>query len=404
MKVLCCLVTYLLIATSSYSGSAPTEKHVKREIATTPDDTSLPYMLVPYRIKNLWGFSDLKGNMKITPQYDDVKQIKYYWTDGSSFQSVMVVSKGANIFAINHHNDVVVPPDGNFDDISLDEYYYSVATITKQGKKGVFYNNKQIIPCQYSSIEREKNLSFRVLADGKSGIINSKGKIVVPVEYYGMHIKGEDKEHVTWIAGKANNVKNDFQDDLVVDPRKQEMHTYNISGMSPPQLNLLPGQEDTIIKNIRKIYPNATMDNNYSYIIYVNKNGKWGIFNVLKNKLTVPCEYDELKAENNTQPQIAIRAKKGMLYGYIDEDNNILAPLIFNAAGKVYNNFILRQGTKVGMLTGGLQYIPPNYLSIKVSDDVFDAKTATTQFFLKVITASGQKGYINSNGFEYFKD
>jgi hypothetical protein len=393
----CFLITTLLFARKYQAINAD-----KRPLSAEKDDSPLPYMLVPYRVKNLWGFSDVKGNLKIAPQYDGVKQIKYYWANGSSFKSVMVVSKGGNIFAINHLNQVIVPADGHFDELDVDYYYYGVVVVTKQGQKGVFYNRKQIVPCQYTYIEREKNLSFRVSNNGKSGIINSKGKIVVPVEYYGMHVKDSAKEHTTWIASNDKNKNDEFKDDLVVDPGKQESRTYSINEVSPLNISISQTQQDTIIKNVRKIYPDALMDKQYSYLIYVKKDGKWGILNILKNKQTVPYEYDELKIEKNTKPKIAIRAKKGDLYGYIDDNNNVLAPIIFKSITTYYSNFILLQPPKVGMLTGRQKYIAPRYLKIDYSDDVYDAKTESLQEFYMVLTASGKKGYVNSAGFEYF--
>ncbi|MES2274908.1 MAG: WG repeat-containing protein [Bacteroidota bacterium] len=404
MKFIVLLTCCFLITTPLFAEQYQAKNTNKRLLSAEKDDSPLSYMLVPYRVKKLWGFSDEKGNLKIAPQYDDVKQIKYYWADGSSFQSVMVVSKGGAIFAINHLNQVIVPADGHFDELDVDYYYYGVVVVTKQGKKGIFYNRKQIVPCQYTYIEREKNLSFRVSTNGKSGIINSKGKIVVPVEYYGMRVKDSDREHVTWIAGNDKNKNDEFKDDLVVDPGKQESHTYSINEVSQLNLSISQTQQDTIIKNLRKIYPDAVMDRQYSYLIYVKKDGKWGIFNILKNKLTVPYEYDDLKVEKNTMPKITIRAKKGDLYGYIDENNTILAPIIFKSIITYYNNFILSQPPKVGMLTSGQKYIAPRYLKIDYSESIYDAKTESLQEFYMVLTSSGKKGYVNSAGFEYFID
>jgi hypothetical protein len=404
MKFLFYLVAYLVVASSSHTAAYQGVKSLKKLHTIGNEDYPLPYVLVPYRLKNLWGFSDVNGNMKIAPQYDDVKQIQYYWTNGLSFQSVMVVSKAGNIFAINHLNQTIVPIDGHYDDITLEPYDYGVVAVIKQGKQGLFYDRKQIIPCQYERIEHHKNLSFRVALGGKSGIINSKGKIIVPVNYYGIRIKNSDKEHVTWVAGNDKNKNDEFKDDLVVDPGKQNSQSYTTYEASPATLNMSQANQDTMVKNIRKMYPGAIMDQEYSYLFHIQKNGKWGIFNTLSNKQTIPCQYDELKVEKNTKPKIAIRVKKGGLYGYIDEDNNVLAPLIFNAITAIYGNFNLHRGQNVGLLNNKLKYISPKYLSIQYSDGVYDAVAAKLHEFYRVVTVSGHKGYIDSNGFEYFKD
>ncbi|MET3978460.1 hypothetical protein ABIB62_001029 [Mucilaginibacter sp. UYP25] len=278
-------------------------------VISAADNEALPFALVPYRVKNLWGFSDYKGDIKIAPQYDDVKQIKYYWTDGTSFKSVMVVRKGSNIFAINHHNKILIPPTTQFDEISPDTYYYGVAIVSKQGKEGVFYN-KQIIPCLYTSVEREKNLSFRVLADGKSGIINSKGKIVVPIEYYGIGTKSITKDAVTWTALNSTSKNMEFTDEIAETPANEEFHSYIVNEPWPASVDMPQSLMDIKMKDLRKVYKTAVIDTYYSYIIYVTKNGKWGAFNLITDSLSVPCLYDELKAEKQTEPKIAIRAKR----------------------------------------------------------------------------------------------
>jgi hypothetical protein len=400
MKKILLLLSCFLVCTFFYTRALANDHRV---VGSDGDDEALPYALIPYRVKNLWGFSDYKGNIKIAPQYDDVKQIEHYWTDGASFKSVMVVRKGANIFAINHHNKILIPPTTQFDEISPDTYYYGVAIVSKQGKKGVFYN-RQIIPCLYSSVEREKNLSFRVLAAGKSGIINSKGKIVVPVAYYGIGIKNLTKDGLTWSASNTTSKNVEFTDEIAETPKNEESHSYIVHGQWPASVNMPESLMDTKMNDLRKVYKTAVIDPYYSYIIYVTKNSKWGVFNLLTDSLSVPCLYTDLKAEKQTVPKIAIRVKKEQLYGYIDESNKILAPIIFNGIYKKGANFMLIQGKKIGLLTDDLKYIKPLYLAISYPDGVYDSKTSKKQDFYEVVTAAGKKGFINIDGFEYFKD
>jgi hypothetical protein len=123
MKFIFYSFAFLFITTSLYAERyLPKER--KRIAFANQDNEPLPYLLVPYRVKNIWGFSDVKGNIKIAPQYNDFKEIKYYWTDGSKFQSVMIVRKGGDTFAINHHNQIIVPPNGHFDDLASGRRYH----------------------------------------------------------------------------------------------------------------------------------------------------------------------------------------------------------------------------------------------------------------------------------------
>ena len=81
-------------------------------------------------------------------------------------------------------NGVVIVPFGKYDDLS---YRYGVLTYSQNGKWGVLgENGNQATPAEYDNIEparHSKGMAF-VVKDGKIGVINNEGKLVVPLGNY----------------------------------------------------------------------------------------------------------------------------------------------------------------------------------------------------------------------------
>lgn len=137
---------------------------------STVDETlTVPYVLVPYRIKDKWGFSDQKGNLKIQPVYEKVHDMQYYYIDGK-YKNLMVVTKNGELLVINHLNQVVVSGIKGFDKFSLNASNYETVIVGRQNKKGVYFNGKEIIPCIYDEIETLANLTFRITTGEMKGL------------------------------------------------------------------------------------------------------------------------------------------------------------------------------------------------------------------------------------------
>lgn len=89
-------------------------------------------VLIPFKVKNKWGFSDYNRSIKVKPLYDSVKP--------------------------------------------LDEYVeYPLAT--------VFVDNKTKLPKENVNIKENYIERFRIFKDGLYGIINSKNETIIPINY-----------------------------------------------------------------------------------------------------------------------------------------------------------------------------------------------------------------------------
>ncbi|MCB2378426.1 WG repeat-containing protein [Hymenobacter sp. BT635] len=98
---------------------------------------------------------------------------------------------------------------------------------------------------------------------------------------------------------------------------------------------------------------------NYNGLLFVRQGQKWGVLNN-KGKLTLPIEYDAIRAVEANNFAFAIVEQQG-LYGYLAEDGRLLVPLKYSAA------------------------------------EPFVASVA------RVTTPDGRSGYIDTRGREYFE-
>ena len=249
-----------------------------------------PDFLVPYRVKNLWGFSDQQGNIKIKPVYSAVGKISYYWTDGKEFKSLMEVVKENHRFVINHLNETVVPPEKEFDSFSFDSYSYETIIATKKGKKALYYDGKELLSCAYDDIERIQNLSFKMRTGNLVGLVNSTGKVIIPQKFYFVYAQKIEDENVTW--GASNDLKGKKESFTEINLRDTVPNTHDLGSVSlNSTLSLITSggylNLDSTIKALSAFYQDAKPDGNYSFLIHISKNGKKGLYNAITKKLNV---------------------------------------------------------------------------------------------------------------------
>ena len=364
---------------------------------------SVAYVLVPYRIKDKWGFSDQKGNMKISPVYDQVLKMNYYFTDGKSFRNLMVVKKGAETFVINHFNQIVVPGGKGFDYFRLDPYNYETVIVGQHNNRGLYFNGAVLIPCIYDEVEKMSNLTFKVRKVQLQGLINSKGKVVIPVKYNFVGFQHVNSEQFTWNA--RNDLKEKsllFEDQNIHDDTPASNHM-GATSLRSEILNVVRLNLDSAVNALKTNYSAVQPDVKYPHLVYVVKNSKKGLYNVILKKLVIPCEYEEVMVNPNFSAEIIIKVKK-QYYGFVGEWGNIQAPCIFDAVLNKEAPFLLVKGKSIGMLSESIHYIKPEYTSIENFEGVYDGVAGKKIELFRVKTSLGQTGIINNEGFKYFKD
>src|SRR6476660_982171 len=122
---------------------AKTTTHKKTASAKKKIPKKTVSILVPYRDKNLWGFADTLGNIKLQPVYKKLVHFQYY--DGGKANFIFKADK--NFVIINQDLKTVMAESVSaaYDSVSIHPYYPNHVHVHKDGKLGAYKNGKEII-------------------------------------------------------------------------------------------------------------------------------------------------------------------------------------------------------------------------------------------------------------------
>jgi len=331
-----------------------------------------PLGLVPYRKANVWGYSNLAGNIIIPPTYEKtffftgdkvarVKQNGIYgfinekgefvlppiYTDATDFYlGIARVTKDSKSYCINldgAEDECFEEEEMMTEEEPIDEDLPTPFVIeTINGKYKVIVNaTGDTIPTLFDHVEEIKKSGFLqsnyflvVTLNGLKGAFDENGNILAPVKYKALEIFDVDSykavEKQLWGV-----VRND-------------------------QSMILPFVYESIEKISDIQFGDDRIKKSEYYI--VKKKEKTGVVD-RENKTVIKFDYDEITSPRKCSCALEFLVRKNGLVGIMDEKGNMLAPV--------------------------------NYSSI----EPFGAATVT-----KVKTTSGKEGYINKNGVTYFSE
>lgn len=356
-------------------------------------------VLIPYRVKDLWGLSDTLGNVKVKPIFKEIKDFTIDYKN--QFASRYVVKKDAGYFVIDEKLNVLLPVEKNYDSIKLFRDDSNSFIVYKNGNAGVFSKNKEIIKCEYSSIETTKNNSYKVSKGKFDGLINSVGKIVIPVEYLKIYPSWdeEDEKNVqfVWIA-KGALVKEKFLDNRIVKNDNIELMYDNVKLV----------EEMTFDERVDNDFENSeflkqfdeVIENRYSDWFVVRKKDKYGIASKRK-KILVELKYDAIENFGYYHGQKCFKVKLNNKYGLVTEKNELVLPCEYS---EIARNGKLQKDDKYGFILMNTIYKPieTKYNSIKSTTGI---EISNRWYFgLFEVTTSSGKGLVGENGVEFFKD
>jgi hypothetical protein len=357
--------------------------------------------LVPYRVKDKWGYSNYRGKLVIQAQYESVEFFSQAQYETGDFFS--------NNFFENKY----------------------LAKVSKNKRVGLIdKKNKIIIPILYENIEMgydhgEKVNCIIVKKKGKYGCINYQKKILLPIIYDSIILKEEYKTPTTYdqylgfsfavkqgdkyfvvkrTGKKVNLTKKEFEE------IEQENWASGVLAPSEPnRIEEIRENSQIIIQKNSSIIDNISKTKGYGEseeYIAVYKDNKVGIVTqeeLLKPKIEnvlIPIIHDNVVTANNSSYKVYnfLMRKGGELMLY--KNNGILIGTLPTSDYKELSNgyIITKENNKYGYLSFEekiLTIIPVKYDSIEYSWN--------HDLFLKV-SLNGKNGYINKNGLEYFKD
>jgi hypothetical protein len=374
---------------------------------------------VPYRLKNLWGLSDLKGNLVSQVKYDSIEFIIPRYKMGK-------IWKANRIGYINETGKEILAPV--YDDVNDESKYLKVKN---NNKKGIFnYQGNCILPVQYDELETVYNNFIILTKNSKKGIARfennkvvikkkptfDKLNLIYPGDIFECEIKGKKQYFDTLIKPvKYDSTEVEFatMDDFM-----------NGGGISMEELQNAINErefENNKYLNRNKHKENIVLkrDSSSFSIIYERKNGLWGV-RKCNGTILVPYKYDDIDIENtNLQDfhsgyrQLYVLKYNGQwgMIGHKNRDaknynDTTSYKLIDFKFDSIYCNinctfYFLRENNKLGIISAKYfkNIIQPKYLYIR---NTYDERNGESIFWVQTINR--KFGYINENGIEYFKD
>lgn len=243
-----------------------------------------------------YGVRDVNGNVLLPFEYD------YLSFEGGNSER-FTAEKNGKAGVINVKGEVVLP----FDYESL--YFLRVVPGILLAKKNGKYNLMELGKPEPKFIYDEIEQTFGdsefcvVRQNGKEGLINAKGTLVVPLKYEEVHQVEANKQ---WLVVKEKGLWGiiDIRGKVVLDVAYK----------------CLNGECGTFRFDGRTAYFEENSE------LLLSRNGKWGVITP-KGNIKVPFDYDFMDyftyGEDNG---IGIVVKKNGKYGIINNENKVVLP------------------------------------------------------------------------------
>ena len=386
---------------------------------------------------NKWGVIDENGDIIIEPSYEEMMIIPNNKTDiflctydvnydTGDYSTKALNSKNQEIFTEYNKVEAI----NNHDENDTLWYEDNVLKVQKDGKWGVInYDGKVLLNTEYDSIESVQGIKNALLIEkeGKYGVADNEGKIILDPIYTGVTNLGKDNrsgyivkndEGLYGIVDASKNVilENKYEEiekvygnDLYVVSQNGKQKIVNKDGQDV----LTEGFDQ--ITNILK-----TKD---SGVIYTS-NGKYGIM-TLTGEIKIEAQYDNL-VEAKANVFIATKDNKR---GIIDIDNQEKLPfdyntITYNEIGDIYvaedenynsqvmnNQFEVKQtGILIEINTDSGYFVLRQNDEYKYYNFKFEEKNKKdilTNHTLYVDKKDNQYGYVDKDGnvvIEYMYD
>lgn len=377
---------------------------------------------------NKYGVIDSDGYIVIDPSYEEMIVIPNNKKD--VFLCTYDINEETGEFktkAINSNNEeilkgydlieVLTNKDKN-DNLLMES---NVLRVQKDGKYGlVNLDGKVLLNTEYdeiTSLEGVQN-SFKIKKDGKFGIANSEGKIILENKYSDITILGKDDKSgfiVKNEEGKFGVVSYTGTEEL---EQKYEgiekIHKNDMFVIVEDNKQKLINKDGTVVLEEGFDKVTEILQNKDNGIIF-EKDQKFGVMN-LSGEVTIPAEYESLKETKNG----IFIAKKDGQYGILDLANE--EKVEFKYASASYNEtaniFILEDenvkttflnGDFEEKLTGILNELneEKGYLKVRVGEEYkyynfkFEekqAKDVLPQNTLFLSKKDGKYGFVDKNG------
>ncbi len=365
-----------------------------------------PVALIPYRKGNLWGFSDINGSLKIPALYDSVSLFSSdYLRKENKIIHCAIVVKNGNYGVIDENNNILIQPDfKSIQEEYLGESFKLFIVKDKNNKYGLSGLSQIIIQPAYDSVARVESDYFLLRKNGKLGIANVNGDIIVPVAQDQIKQLSETENEVEWKAVNASETK-------IIKALRIRRSSDNgeilVSGPDAIALENSDAREYDYNKELAALKAKYAVfclayDKNLCYCM---KDGKTGFANIAKNK-RVPPIYDQVQAGYVSFDENLLIVKLRGMYGLTDEDGKILVPIKYKYISvSPYKTGVFNIESFDGQYgfyfpnTG--KFVAPKYTKVTDGESVYTNIQQYKDFKIMYVSDGKSSFYVGENGIEF---
>ncbi len=365
-----------------------------------------PVALIPYRKGNLWGFSDINGSLKIPALYDSVSLFSSdYLRKENKIIHCAIVVKNGNYGVIDENNNILIQPDfKSIQEEYLGESFKLFIVKDKNNKYGLSGLSQIIIQPAYDSVARVESDYFLLRKNGKLGIANVNGDIIVPVAQDQIKQLSETENEVEWKAVNASETK-------IIKALRIRRSSDNgeilVSGPDAIALENSDAREYDYNKELAALKAKYAVfclayDKNLCYCM---KDGKTGFANIAKNK-RVPPIYDQVQAGYVSFDENLLIVKLRGMYGLTDEDGKILVPIKYKYISvSPYKTGVFNIESFDGQYgfyfpnTG--KFVAPKYTKVTDGESVYTNIQQYEDFKIMYVRDGKSSFYVGENGIEF---
>jgi hypothetical protein len=406
--------------------------------------------LIPYRVKDTWGYADTTGKIKIAPVFALVNFFNHGWAKVMRFN-------GRDIFygLINQQGKTIIPAAynrlviANYAPLGSKEGFRNIIAHTGRYLSGLYSlpSGRLLLDTIYSRVECTYNNLFIVeTSDRKYGVFSAASRKWIAQPVYG-HV------YIT-LEGKQVKVYqgNDLYAIAVLPGGPGPLTKDTLPAPEPPpeveRVAEVKAAADTTAVVQERTAPRASRDTfaeQHAARLY-RENGKYGFrFTGRFAGDTIPPMYDSIDRAGESEGEVI--ARKNGQWGVVNSRNEVVVPFRYNrfqpySANNAQHFYVVDEAGKKTIITRGGRVVASGYDQITAREHFFILKkdglfgvffvtgatpplliepefykveenvetfylTREKRFYvLKVYTGkgSGQYGYISSTGRRYYRE
>lgn len=382
-------------------------------------------VLIPFRVKDKWGYSDLTGKIKIKPAFDFTTFFEEDYAIAYLNNRQGLINKSGKTVIPFHYRNLQVGSEG-------------VVAETPDQRTG-FYDlrtRRLLIDTQYNTITPIVEGLLLVVNDlGKQGIYDTRSKKwIAPAEYDYASPMADPAKVIVGINGKVFTIDvlangpgplTPYKEDQEIE--LEDLKTVTISskpGTDKKENISSPSYTDRLFREKNKygfvfdgqfagdsipaMYDSIDRSREYNGYLGVKNMARWGIINA-KNEIILRIEYPPLDMANSDPANgiyvVLVNGKKTV----ISQNGSVLAR-DYDQVTLLQQSYILEKNNKQGLLIlvdkNNPVLIEPAVLRVsKEIKTIHFAGSAPLKYWYVYTEAyPNSGGYISETGIQYFKD